>query len=178
MNQVKLFEYPCFLSAWGLDQFGSSTKFRARGASHLCHTFIVAMVAQDWVGTVVQGRRSIDWHRRVVFLLQFCNCNQKRWHHLILSFFCYRMLVSCKRAVTTEAAVFFSRRRHHVEVVTKNMMQIKELLEPLFKRSRLHDVSMVGSAPLNLQCFWFFVWSNFTDLVVSNFDFAIVCLVE
>eukprot|EP00438_Fugacium_kawagutii_P006122 Skav220130 [mRNA] locus=scaffold731:315903:321762:- [translate_table: standard] len=31
------------------------------------------------------------------------------------------MLVSCKRAVTTE-----------------------ELLEPLFKRSRLHDVSMVG----------------------------------
>ena len=48
---------------------------------------------------------------------------------------------------------FFSRRRHHVEVVTKNMMQIKELLEPLFKRSRLHDVSMVGSAPLNLQCF-------------------------
>eukprot|EP00434_Breviolum_minutum_P016306 symbB.v1.2.014368.t1/scaffold956.1/size149065/1 len=52
------------------------------------------MVAQDWVGTVVQGRRSIDWHR---------------------------MLVSCKRAVTTE-----------------------ELLEPLFKRSRLHDVSMVG----------------------------------
>jgi hypothetical protein len=53
-------------------------------------------------------------------------------------------LVSCKRAVTTEAlaaVLVFCNIDSACEPLAP---YIQELLEPLFKRSRLHDVFMVG----------------------------------
>lgn len=55
------------------------------------------------------------------------------------------MLVSCKRAVTTEAPADVLMSWSVVLLIFN--WRLQELLEPLFKRSRLHDVSMVGLAP-------------------------------